>query len=788
MSFEPGMNLLLGDNEFGKSTILSFIRAMFYGFSSRSSARIRDNDRRKFTPWNGRTFGGSIEFQHEGRTYLLEKTFSKRRADDKVSLTLLPSGQKMDPTQKEVGDYLFAISEAEFINTVFVGQLSSNILTTDKETDDISTRLANLADTGSELYSHEEIKSRLISASSKLLALRGSGGLITRLEEELGGLQQKEAELEISQEQAEILRREIAVSLEKQKQLREELFVSSCGLEDRKKLADTLTADLQKQKIILETALQKKRMDQEQAAANAEIERTRIAHLQQREEMRRQLSEEDARAQEEINRLSLNNRQEREKAAAVLTDLDVILKNKEIMCRENKALHEEKVKETRQLEEEILAFSSEIKKLIQTREEVRKGYTTFLSYKFRARRYEVLFLSVYAVCMAAFAVLHDPVMLTGNIFLVFAGVLIISNIMQRRVLEKKIVEMSLIHEAKLKIYENAAAAQYDRQTAFDDCEKQRQELLAQRIRLLENEKKDELFAAQLTALAQERLSACRARAAQFEAQSGELQSGEVQTPEMSAAKSAADSGIDPLMQVSGEEVDVQAREMMIKALEKQLSDVHAGIELLLQQEEKLRTDITASRVDVARKETSRENLLSLEPDLSWLLEQRTLLTERLTDAKAYHRALLTAQSVLDEAFSEMENFFAPQVNEKAGEYFAKLTEGVYSTIHVDRSFGIDIASEGAYSFHKTDFFSGGTVDQIYFALRLAIADLVSSSDDKMPLLLDDAFVQYDDKRAKAGLILLDELSLHRQIVLFTCHNRMGELNETIKKDKGSKSV
>ena len=788
MSFEPGMNLLLGDNEFGKSTILSFIRAMFYGFSSRSSARIRDNDRRKFTPWNGRTFGGSIEFQHEGRTYLLEKTFSKRRADDKVSLTLLPSGQKMDPTQKEVGDYLFAISEAEFINTVFVGQLSSNILTTDKETDDISARLANLADTGSELYSHEEIKSRLISASSKLLALRGSGGLITRLEEELGGLQQKEAELEISQEQAEILRREIAVSLEKQKQLREELFVSSRGLEDRKKLADTLTADLQKQKIILETALQKKRMDQEQAAANAEIERTRIAHLQQREEMRRQLSEEDARAQEEINRLSLNNRQEREKAAAVLTDLDVILKNKEIMCRENKALHEEKVKETRQLEEEILAFSSEIKKLIQTREEVRKGYTTFLSYKFRARRYEILFLSVYAVCMAAFAVLHDPVMLTGNIFLVFAGVLIISNIMQRRVLEKKIVEMSLIHEAKLKIYENAAAAQYDRQTAFDDCEKQRQELLSQRIRLLENEKKDELFAAQLTDLAQERLSACRARAAQFEAQSGELQSGEVQTPEMSAAKSAADSGIDPLMQLPAEEVDTQTRESMIRALEKQLSDIHAGIELLLQQEEKLRTDITASRVDVARKETSRENLLSLEPDMSWLLEQRTLLTERLTDAKAYHRALLTAQSVLDEAFSEMENFFAPQVNEKAGEYFAKLTEGVYSTIHVDRSFGIDIASEGAYSFHKTDFFSGGTVDQIYFALRLAIADLVSSSDDKMPLLLDDAFVQYDDKRAKAGLILLDELSLHRQIVLFTCHNRMGELNETIKKDKGSKSV
>ena len=128
--------------------------------------------------------------------------------------------------------------------------------------------------------------------------------------------------------------------------------------------------------------------------------------------------------------------------------------------------------------------------------------------------------------------------------------------------------------------------------------------------------------------------------------------------------------------------------------------------------------------------------MSQETDRSWLLEQRSLLTDRRDEAKAYHRALMTAQNVLDEAFSEMENFFAPQVNEKAGEYFAMLTQGAYSTLHVDRAFGIDIASEGAYSFHKTDFFSGGTVDQIYFALRLAIADLVQSSDDKMPLLLD----------------------------------------------------
>ena len=174
MVFESGMNLFTGDNEYGKSTILSFIRAMFYGFSGRASTRIRDNDRRKFTPWSGIPYGGSIEFGHAGKTYLLEKTFSKKKAEDKAVLTLLPSGQKTDLAQKEVGEYLFAISESEFINTVFVGQLSSNILSTDKETTDISARLANMADTGSELFSHEEIKARLVNASSRLYALRGS--------------------------------------------------------------------------------------------------------------------------------------------------------------------------------------------------------------------------------------------------------------------------------------------------------------------------------------------------------------------------------------------------------------------------------------------------------------------------------------------------------------------------------------------------------------------------------------------------------------------------------------
>ena len=775
MVFEPGMNLFTGDNEYGKSTILSFIRAMFYGFSGRASTRIRDNDRRKFTPWIGMPFGGSIEFQHTGKTYLLEKTFSRKKADDKVVLTLIPSGQKTDLAQKEVGEYLFAISESEFVNTVFVGQLSSNIMGTDKETSDISARLANLADTGSELFSHEEIKARLVSASSKLYALRGPGGLIPRIEDELADLEEKEKDLSDSQEQTEILRKEIEDGLERQKRIGESILSTGRLLEEKKKKSELLLADIQQENIYLQKALQKKLLDEERANANADFENARREHMLQRQEMRSQLSEERFRAEEELGRLHIQNDQIRERSALLAADIDALLMTEDMLCRENKALYENKANETEQLEEEILAVSSEIKALIQLREEARKGLTTIFVYKMHVRRYEILFIAALAVSLTAYAFMRDPVQLAGLIFLVFTVGLHLSNWFQIRSVEKTIIEKSMAHEAKMKIYENAAASQYDRQTALTDSQKRLEELHMQKLRIKENEQKDMAFNEHLTTLAQEHLSSCRARSDQFTDPSGEE----------SGAVHKAEPKTETLPENPETVIDTAALEMQMKSDEFQLSGIRNEISMILLQEEKLKTEITAIRVDIARKETTRENFLSQETDRSWLLEQRALLTERLGDAKAYHRALLTAQQVLDEAFSEMEDYFAPQVNEKAGEYLDKLTEGAYSTLHVDRSFGIDIASEGSYSFHKSDFFSGGTVDQIYFALRLAIADLVQPSDDKMPLLLDDTFVQYDDKRAKAGLTLLDELSLDRQVVLFTCHGRMSDLYASIKEDKGS---
>ena len=66
------------------------------------------------------------------------------------------------------------------------------------------------------------------------------------------------------------------------------------------------------------------------------------------------------------------------------------------------------------------------------------------------------------------------------------------------------------------------------------------------------------------------------------------------------------------------------------------------------------------------------------------------------------------------------------------------------------------------------YLSGGTADQVYLAVRLAICRLALGEDT--PLILDDALVRFDDRRMKSALALLREEAKTRQIILFTCRN------------------
>ena len=85
---------------------------------------------------------------------------------------------------------------------------------------------------------------------------------------------------------------------------------------------------------------------------------------------------------------------------------------------------------------------------------------------------------------------------------------------------------------------------------------------------------------------------------------------------------------------------------------------------------------------------------------------------------------------------------------------------------------MQVAAQGETVLQETRFRSDGTIDQLYLALRLAVAEVVAPD---APLVLDDALVRFDDDRLKEALSLLQEEAAHKQVILFTCQSREQQL-------------
>ncbi len=142
------------------------------------------------------------------------------------------------------------------------------------------------------------------------------------------------------------------------------------------------------------------------------------------------------------------------------------------------------------------------------------------------------------------------------------------------------------------------------------------------------------------------------------------------------------------------------------------------------------------------------------------------LKERLDDARSNLRIINLAKEILDESYEEIKSNFAPRLAAATQRIFNALTGGKYGEVTVNDKFEIQIRHEGKYE--NSNYFSSGTIQQLYFSLRLGIIELLA---ENFPLFIDDAFITYDDERFNQGEQFLKEYSLNNQIVFTTCHQR-----------------
>ena len=144
------------------------------------------------------------------------------------------------------------------------------------------------------------------------------------------------------------------------------------------------------------------------------------------------------------------------------------------------------------------------------------------------------------------------------------------------------------------------------------------------------------------------------------------------------------------------------------------------------------------------------------------------VNHRIGRLETYYNALELAQNALFKTTVALQRRFSPRITKRAQALFSKLTGNRYQRITMSEDLSLQAAAEGEDTLRELRRRSDGTVDQLYLALRLAVAEELTP---QAPLILDDALVRFDDARLALTMDILKETAQSKQIILFTCQER-----------------
>ena len=148
--------------------------------------------------------------------------------------------------------------------------------------------------------------------------------------------------------------------------------------------------------------------------------------------------------------------------------------------------------------------------------------------------------------------------------------------------------------------------------------------------------------------------------------------------------------------------------------------------------------------------------------------QHKRICDRIARLEDTYTALTIAQETLQQARSELQRRFAPRITQRAQALLTAMTGGRYQSLTMGEDFSLRAAAAQEDVQCDAIWRSDGTIDQLYLALRLAVAEELTP---EAPLVLDDALVRFDDQRMAAALDILREMAETKQVICFTCQGR-----------------
>jgi uncharacterized protein YhaN len=134
-------------------------------------------------------------------------------------------------------------------------------------------------------------------------------------------------------------------------------------------------------------------------------------------------------------------------------------------------------------------------------------------------------------------------------------------------------------------------------------------------------------------------------------------------------------------------------------------------------------------------------------------------------------ALVMAEEILVRTAKETSDVISHKINARASEIFSEITDGKYRSVNIQK--GAGISAWNGMDRISVDRLSEGTLEQIYFSIRMAASEMLLG--EPMPVILDDAFAFYDDKRLESVIKWLSRQK--KQVIILSCHSREAKLLE-----------
>lgn len=734
-TFEDGFNIVKGDNESGKSTLLGFIKFALYGVG-RKNPNIAVGERERALSWNIGIAAGSLVVEDvDGKRYRIERSGREGARGsyvDKARIIDLENGEEVFSGEVP-GEHFLGINAQAYDSMCNIKQLETVAVGGDA----VKGVIDNLLSSGDESMNVQSAIKSLDAERRRLMHTNGKGGLVYESEIALDRLKSEHKS---------------AVILEN----------------ERMKNTDEL--------IRVELALSKAREEHGMAQRLCDLHDD-VLRLEKFDKLR-DLKKEEEELTSEINDLEHGagfdvKRASYDKIAQIKSICDTLSRSEEAF--ENAKIDFEMAEA--ETVEMGLEFSAGIANVIDEFGSPRSAIT-HLSTKKKKKQSSALaltFFGIASVLMFVFAAILIFIMniMAGAMTVAFIGVVfcVLAIMFHNKFKSAKAEVLAFMTKLGGDFCPKNEDEIFEALNSF--CETK--SLRASRTNALENAK------FRLSA-AEDNLANDREALLRFAHNMGIKENNGNERNELLSLCDKIKSYLEARTRL---DLDLREKRALIGALHSELdrfneNDIRARINPnIIEKMASVPFEKLKAERDAALQKTNQwsQYKAGIERNLAAVGQKRSANDifpeieaeeERLEALKLRLDAVRLAMETINSASANLKSDITPKIRDNAQKNLSLVTNGKYDELYLDENMSLSVFADGAT--RPIDSLSKGSLDAAYFSVRLALLQTLLN-DKNPPLYMDECLSQLDDGRAENTLKAIEKHANDSQCILFTCQNR-----------------